>query len=159
MSGTVSHPEQLSLLVFRLGSGRFGLRAEVVQEVVRAVAVAPLPKAPPVVEGVIDVRGRIVPVLDIRARFGVAPRPLDPDQHFILAFAGARLVALRVDRATELRSVGTDAVEVPGQSTPGVEYAAGIARLPDGLVVIHDLDAFLSLEEAAVLDAATAATA
>lgn len=149
----------LSLLIFLLGSARFGLKTGDVQEIVRAVAIAPLPKAPAIVEGVINIRGRIVPVLDIRSRFGLAPKPLHPDQHFIIAQAGARLVALRVDRAAELLSVSADAIELPGQSTPGVEYVAGIARLPDGLVVIHDLDAFLSLDEGWAVDAAMADTA
>lgn len=149
----------LSLLIFLLGSARFGLKTGDVQEIVRAVAIAPLPKAPAIVEGVINIRGRIVPVLDIRSRFGLAPKPLHPDQHFIIAQGGARLVALRVDRAAELLSVSADAIELPGQSTPGVEYVAGIARLPDGLVVIHDLDAFLSLDEGWAVDAAMADTA
>lgn len=147
------------LLIFLLESARFGLKAVAVREVVRAVAIAPLPKAPAIVEGVINVRGRIVPVLDIRDRFNLAPKPLHPDQHFIIAQAGARLVALRVDRAAELLSVNAGAIEPPEQSTPGVEYVAGIVRLPDGLIVIHDLEAFLSLDEGSALDAATAATA
>jgi purine-binding chemotaxis protein CheW len=66
------------------------------------VAVAPLPRAPPIVEGVINVRGTLVPVLDIRLRFGMSPHPPTLDQHLIIATSGAHVVALRVDRALEL---------------------------------------------------------
>lgn len=157
-SKTSESSRGLLLLLFQIEGDRFGLKATHVQEVVRAVAIAPLPKAPAIVEGVINVRGRIVPVLDVRGRFGLRPKLLHPDQHFILAFAGARFVALRVDRAAELLSVDTGALEAAERSTPGVGYVAGIATLPDGLVVIHDLAAFLSLDEASELDAATSAT-
>jgi purine-binding chemotaxis protein CheW len=64
-------------------------------------------------------------------------------------------VALRVDRVQELVSVNREAVE-PAAVAPGAEYVAGVARLTDGLLVIHDLEAFLSLDEARVLDSALA---
>lgn len=142
------------VLTFQLGHSRFGIEATAVQEVVRAVAIAALPTAPPIVEGVINVRGTIVPVLDIRARFALTPSPLHPSQHFVIAHAGTRLAALRADRAEDLHDVPADALESPAESTPGVGYVAGIARLPDGLIVIHDLDAFLSAEEGWSLDTA-----
>ncbi|MBI4501606.1 MAG: chemotaxis protein CheW [Gemmatimonadetes bacterium] len=145
----------LSLLVFLLESERFGLKAEVVREVVRAVAVAPLPKAPAIVEGVINFRGSVVPVLDIRRRFGLPPKAVAPNQHLLIARAGPRVVALRVDRAIDLVSVPQDAIE-SASAAPGAEYVKGIAKLPDGLLVIHDLERFLSLDEAEKLDAAGA---
>ncbi len=148
--------ETTQLLIFALGAERFALPAGDVREVVRAVAISRLPKAPPILEGVVNVRGAVVPVLDIRQRFGLPSRPVDPDQHLILAHAGPRLVALRVDRATELVSVDRAAIESPSRSTPGAEYVAGIAKLPDGLLVIHELERFLSLDEAERLDAALA---
>lgn len=132
------------------------LVASAVTEVVRAVAVTELPKAPAIVEGVINVRGRIVPVLDIRQRFGLAPRPLDPEQHFIIAETGPRRVALRVDRALDVLSVETGAIDSAALVAPGAEYVAGIARLRDGLLVIHDLERFLALDEASALDTALA---
>jgi len=144
-----------SLLIFMLGPLRLALHVEVVREVVRAVAIAVLPRAPAIVEGVINVRGAIVPVLDIRSRFRLAPESLHPDQHLIIAWAGVRLVGLRVDRATGFVTVERTAIEAAAPAVPGVEYVAGIARLPDGLLVINDLRGFLALDEAAQLDAAT----
>ncbi len=149
----------VQLLTFALGGRRFALPASAVREVTRAVAIAPLPKAPPIVEGVINVRGAVVPMLDMRQRFGLSPAPVAPEQHLLIAQAGGRVVALRVDRAGDLVSVDEAAIESAVRVVPGVEYVAGIAKLPDGLIVIHDLERFLSLEEAGQLDVAGEAAA
>ena len=141
------------LLLFALGEHRFAVPASAVVEVVRVVASAALPGAPAIVEGVINVRGTLVPVLDVRTRFALASRPVDPDQHLIVAHAGGRLVALRVDRALDLVSVAENAVEPVEHVAPGTPLVGGVARLPDGVLVIHDLDRFLALDEAAQLDA------
>lgn len=141
-------------LEFAIADRRLGLPTEVLQEVLRAVAIAPLPKAPPIVEGVINLRGTLVPVLDLRQRFGLPAVPLAPDQHLVIARAGRRTVALRVDRALALVAVEERAIVSPESVAPGTEHVAGIAKLPDGLLVIHDLNRFLSLEEARQMDAA-----
>lgn len=155
---TTERARPVHLLTFELAGRRFALPAQLLREVVRAVAITALPKAPPIVEGLINIRGTLVPVLDIRQRFGLPPDPLAPSQHFLIAQAGSRLVALRVDRAVDLVSVPSDAIESGAQAAPGAQYVAGIAKLPDGVLVIHDLEAFLSLDEAKEIDVALSAT-
>jgi purine-binding chemotaxis protein CheW len=151
-----SRAAELDVLLFELAEQRFALRLADVLEVVRAVALRPLPNAPAVVEGIIDVRGDIVPVLDIRARFGLAPKPIALTDHFVLGSAGARRLALRVDRATDMARVPFldvhDAVNLPR----GVAHIAGVASLPDGLVLLNDLPSFLFALESEQLDAALA---
>ena len=142
----------VELLAFEVAGCRYAAPAALVQEVTRAVAIAALPKAPPIIEGVINVRGAVVPVLDIRQRCGLPATSVTPDQHFLLAKVGNRLVALRVDRALELVGVAEGAIESAAGVAPGAEYVAGIAKLPDGLLVIHDLERFLSLDESQQLD-------
>jgi purine-binding chemotaxis protein CheW len=153
MNGTPG-VESSSVLVFEVGGHRYGLRSGDVREIVRAVSISPLPKAPAIVEGVINVRGEIVAVLDIRERFRLPPKPLEPDDHLVLARIDERLVALRADRALELVSVAAEQIENLEQAVPGAEYVAGVAKLPDGLVLIHDLATFLSPAEAKTLRAA-----
>jgi purine-binding chemotaxis protein CheW len=143
-------------VVFEVGDRRLALPASGIREIVRAVAVAPLPQAPPVVEGVVNVRGTILPVIDVRPRFGMPPRELNPDQHFILAYAGPRLVALRVDRVSELIRADPAAVRSADEAAPGSRHVAGVAALPDGVIVIQDLEQLLSLDEHATLAAALA---
>jgi purine-binding chemotaxis protein CheW len=147
-------PRAREVLVFEVGGQKYALPTADVRELVRAVSITPLPGAPTVIEGVVDVRGRVLPVLDVRARFRLPPKPLDPSDHFIVASAGARGVILRVDRATHLALVDEARVEPPPTVGPSAAYVAGVARLDDGMVLIHDLTTFLSSAEAASLDEA-----
>jgi purine-binding chemotaxis protein CheW len=149
-------PERLEVLVFEVGGQRYGVLAPTVREIVRAVTIVPLPRAPAVIEGIINVRGSIVPVLNVRLRFRLPERPLEHTDHFIVARAGARLVALRVDRAIGLTRLEAAAVEDAKGAVPGVEYVAWVAKLPDDLVLVHDLETFLSRAEEETLDAALA---
>jgi purine-binding chemotaxis protein CheW len=148
-----------ALLTFETADRRFAIPARLVLEIVRAVAISPLPKSPPIVEGIINYRGTLVPVLGIRQRFGLAPLPLAPEQHFLIAQAGSRPVALRVDRALDLVTIEESLIEPADPVAPGSEYVAGLAKLSDGLLVIHDLERFLSLPETHQLEAALAEAA
>lgn len=141
-------------LVFRLGQHRFGLPLADIVEVVPAVAVTPFPGAPDVVEGVIDVRGQVVPVLDIRARFRIPPNPLEPSDHFVLARVGGRRFALRANEALDLVRIPEEAITPSVSVVPETDLIAGVARLADGLVLIHDLRKFLTEEESLRIDCA-----
>jgi purine-binding chemotaxis protein CheW len=144
----------VAVLLFDIGGRRYGLFSAAVDEIVRAVPPVPLPGAPAVVEGVIDVRGSLRPVFDVRGRLGLPAKPLEPSDHLILARAGARPVAIRADRAAELAEVAETDIADAKRIVAGAERIAGIARLSDGLVLIYDLAAFLSEAEAAALDCA-----
>ncbi|HVY62409.1 MAG TPA: chemotaxis protein CheW [Planctomycetota bacterium] len=152
---------RIDLLVFELERQRCALLAQDVVEVQRAVAAARLPAGPAIVEGVIDLRGKVVPVLDVRLRLGLPARALSPADHLIVtrvaASGGPRVVALRVDQGLELASVPAAAIEDARAAVPGARHVAGVAKLPDGLVLIHDLRGFLSLDEERSIDAAIAA--
>ena len=145
------------VLVFEVGGQTYGLPTADVRELVRAVAITPLPNAPAAIEGVVNVRGRVLPVLDVRARFRLPAKPLEPSDHFIVASAGPRGVILRVDRATHLVWVDEASVQAAETLGPSANYVAGVATLEDGLVLIHDLVTFLSAAEATALDAALSA--
>lgn len=146
--------ELREILVFEVAGQRYGLPVADVREVLRAVPPTPLPRAPAIIEGIINVRGAVVAVLDIRQRFRRPARAVAHTDHLIVAQAGPRLVALRVDRAVELARVGAADVESAEAVLPGVDYVAQVARFPDGLVLIHDLQTFLSASEAEALDEA-----
>jgi purine-binding chemotaxis protein CheW len=157
MTAEQRHETALDLLVFELDDVRFGLELTSVREVVRAVFITPLPEAPPVIEGIIDVRGSMVPVYDLRARFGLAARSLHPAEHMVIAWTGQRLVAVRCDRAEWIERIAESAVERGDPVTRGGERIAGVARAGDDLVLIHDLSTFLEEAERARLDDALAA--
>ena len=145
----------MRLLLFVVDDVQYAVRSDVVAEIIRAVAVTPLPNAPAVIEGIIDVRGRIVPVFDLRLRFGRRSRPVTPADHFILVRASTRLAALHADRVLDLIDVGDASVDPLGaQVSSSLPQVTGVALLPDGMALIHDVDAFLSAAEAASLDSA-----
>lgn len=142
------------LLTFTLEGQRYGLPLEHVREVVRAALPARLPKAPQIVEGVLDLHGELVPLLDVRGRFGGVARPLDPSQHLVVASIAGRSFAFAVDEAQDLVRVAGEAVTAAAAVASGIEHVAGIARLSDGLVVVYDLRAFLSADEVLGIDEA-----
>lgn len=144
----------IRLVVFRLDAQRYALPLAAVERIVRAVEVTPLPNAPSIVLGVIDVEGHVLPVLNIRQRFLLPERNLGPDDQLLIAQTGRRMVALVVDEAEGVIERPESAVVDAAQIVPGLEQFQGVLRLDDGLVLIHDLEKFLSLDEARVLDQA-----
>jgi purine-binding chemotaxis protein CheW len=130
------------ILVFEVAGRRFGLPATEVRELLRAVSIVPLPLplAGPAIEGVVNLRGRIVPVLDLRARLGLPIRAVVPSDQMIVAQSEGRLVALRVDRALDL--VRLDAGATAAGGIDGVR----VARLADGLAPLLDLRTVLAGE-------------
>jgi purine-binding chemotaxis protein CheW len=149
----------LQLLVFRLDDRRCAVPLQAVQRVVRAVDVTPLAGAPEAVLGVIDVAGQVVPVLSPRRRLAMPDRAIGPEDAFILAQAGPRTVALAVDAAQGVIEREAGAVVPPERIAPGLEHVRGVTRCEDGLVLIHDLARFLSLDETRRLDHALERTA
>ena len=148
----------MRLLLFVIDDVQYAVRSEAVAEIIRAVAVTPLPNAPPVIEGIIDVRGRIAPVFDLRLRFGRPSRPVAASDHFILVRATTRLAALHVDRVLDLIDIDDSSVDPIGSQVSSA-HVAGVALLPDGMALIHDVDTFLSAAEAETLDSALEASA
>lgn len=114
---------------------------------------SPLPRAPAVVQGVVDIRGEVVPVIDLHRRFGLPSKPMDLADHLVVVEAGPRRLAVHVGHDVELRAARSTDVGPVGPLAP---HARGVARLEDGLAMIHDVDAFLWPGEVVALDAALA---
>ena len=135
-------------LVFELAGRRFGLPASDVQELVRIVTITPLPTGSGPIEGVINLRGEIVPVFDLRARLGLPARAVDVHESLVILCVDGQATAIRVDRPLELATLSDGDVEPtsafagePGGVSPGV------AKLPEGLAIL--LDPIPLLESAA----------
>lgn len=152
IAGDPVAPEQI--VTFEVAGRQFGLRVPDVREIVRAVAVIPLPGAPEVVEGIVDIRGALVPVLDLRSRLGLSKKPVSPSDHFIVTEPGGRTLVLWVDGVHSLVSPPAGGIEPLPEDAPRAEYIAGVVKLPDGLVLIHELLRFLSPTEDAALEEA-----
>jgi purine-binding chemotaxis protein CheW len=114
----------------------------------------PLPKAPEIVIGVINIQGRIIPVFNIRRRFHLPEREIELSDQLIIANTARRTVALVVDTVDGVIERLSEEVTPADQVLPRIEYVEGIVKLENGLVLIHDLDKFLSIDEEAKLDEA-----
>ncbi len=147
-------PRPVSLVLFRLDGQPYALRLSAVERALPMVAVAPLPKGPAIALGVINVHGTVIPVLDIRRRFGLASREYGITAHLLLARTRRRTLAVPVDDVVGVREVEVDAIAAPDAVLPGIRHVVGIVALADGLLFIHDLETFLSLEEERDLTAA-----
>jgi purine-binding chemotaxis protein CheW len=150
--------ELAQLVVFRLDQQRYALPLAVVERVVRAVEVTRLPQAPQIVLGAINVHGRVVPVLNVRQRFLMPEREVAPADWFLLARTRRHTVALVVDGADGVVERPQIEIVLSTEIIPGLEPFPGVLRLDHSLVFIHDLERFLSLGEAHVLDQALGAT-
>ena len=138
------------ILAFELGGQRCAIRAAGVQRVLRAVAVLPLPGAPPIVSGIVNVQGTIVPVLDIRQKLGLPPRPLRHTDRLVLISQSERLLAIPVDRVAGLERVAARDME-PSPGSLSSRHVSGVAKLAGGLALIYDLMTFLTPEESSAL--------
>lgn len=141
-------------VVFRLDAGRYALPLHCVERIVRAVRVTALPPAPAAVLGVINVAGRVLPVFNVRQRFGLPERAVDPADQFLIARAAGRTVVLAVDTVSGVFEQSAAALNDSGSLPPGLAHIQGVISIADDLVLIHDLEAFLSTDEAQALDAA-----
>jgi len=146
--------ETAQWVVFCLDEGRYALPLAAVDRIVRAVYVTPLPRAPDIVLGAIDVQGRVLPVFNLRRRFGLPERTLRPADHFLIAHTAQRTVALVIDAALGVFENATTAVSEAADVARDLDHIGGVIQLDDGLVLIHDLEHFLSSDEARVLDEA-----
>jgi purine-binding chemotaxis protein CheW len=146
--------ELRKLVLFRLAEQRYALPLAVVERIVRAAEVTLLPNAPPIVLGALDVEGHVLPVLDVRRRFGLRQREISPADQFLIARTAPRTVVLVVDEAQGVIERSQDEIIGSAQIVPGLEQFQGVVRLEDGLVLIHDLEKFLSLDEGRALDEA-----
>ena len=140
--------------VFTLDEQRYALYLSAVTRVVRTVEITPLPKAPDIVQGVVNVQGQVVPVVDIRKRFRLPEREMELSDQLVIANAARRTVALILDAVDGVIELSNQKMIPSEEILPDTEYVEGVIKLEDGLVLIHDLDKFLSLEEDKELESA-----
>ena len=147
--------EDLKQLVsFIVGGEEFGISILRVQEIIRPMQITQVPHAPAYVEGIINLRGRIVPVVDLRQRFGFSNRENDSDTRILVLETEGQEVGFVADAVREVLQVNASTIEPAPQLVAPVEarYLRGVARLEDRLLILLDLEGVLSRGEACVLE-------
>jgi purine-binding chemotaxis protein CheW len=146
----------INVLVCESAQTRIGLAFTSVVEIVRVVAMTALPGAPPVVEGMINLRGTVVPVLDLAACIDGRHRAVALTDHLVVARICERAVALRVDRALEIVEVASDSITSAQALRGRASSIVGAVPLQNGLLLLCDLEGFLDAAEQLSLDRALA---
>ncbi|HEY7986657.1 MAG TPA: chemotaxis protein CheW [Methylophilaceae bacterium] len=141
-------------IVFCLMSQRYALDLSTVEKAVRIVEISPLPQAPEIVLGIINFHGHIVPVINMRRRFRLPERELLLSDQLIIAHTSRRMVGLVVDEVIAAAEYPGEVIASGAHILPGMDHVAGVVKLQDGLILINDLDKFLSIEEEASLEQA-----
>ncbi len=143
----MTRPASDFVVLFAVGELDLALNLETVARVIRAVDVSPLPDAPRGVLGVINMQGRIVPVLGMRARFGMPAREVRAADYLIIARIRSRVVALLADTVAGVVPASQVQIVQSSEILPEMECISGVIKLQGDLIFVHDLEKFLSNED------------
>lgn len=130
------------LVTFSLGSEEFGVDIMCVQEIIRIPPITRVPKAPSYVEGVINLRGNVIPVVSLRTRFGMEPVEEDDLSRIIVLQVQNKVFGIRVDAVTEVLRLDEDSIEPPPPVSLGVDasFIRGVGKIGERLLILLNLD-------------------
>lgn len=142
--GRFSERDQ-QIVVFDVADESYGVEIGAVQEIIRTPAITTVPHAPHYVDGVINLRGRIIPVINLRARFGLPPAERDRNSRVVVLHIAGNTVGASVDAVSEVLRLPLSAVEAPNATLVGEEppYVRAVATLEERLIVLLDLERVL----------------
>lgn len=144
---------EIQAACFRLAGENYALDIRRIKEVIRPQKVTPVPKSPPFIEGVINLRGMVVPVIDLRKRFGLTRPNDDRRARIIICVVERKCIGLLVDEATEVCRFSRQDVRPASPFLGGAEaeFIMGVCRQGENLIMLLDLDRLLSAGETAAL--------
>ena len=139
----------LQLVTFEIGEEEFGIDILKVQEIIRTMAITKVPNSPPHVEGVINLRGKVIPVIDLRSRFMMDYRQHDNQTRIIVVDLHRMVIGFVVDGVSEVLRIQSSTVEPPPPVVSGIEseYIKGVGKLDNRLLILLDLDKLIPIEE------------
>lgn len=144
--------EDLQLVIFKLHKEDYGLQISRVQEINRMVDVTKLPNTPDFIEGIINLRGRVIPVLDLRKRFGFGNQEYTGETRIMVTDVAGQTVGLIVDAVQEVVKIRSEAIEPPPPSfVLDAQFVQGIGKLDNRLVIILDIDRIMTSRENVLL--------
>ena len=148
--------EETQLVTFRLDDQEYALPIANVVQVVRIVAITPMPEVSKIVKGVINVRGKVIPVIDVRRRFNLPAKSHDLNTQLLIAQMDSRMMALIVDVVSEVLTMPAGNIEPPSEIAPQMERLSAVGKLGDRLLLMPDLGRILTFEEEKRLEAVLA---
>ncbi len=141
--------KHIQIVVFSIGKEFYGVPIEAVHEIVRVPELTAVPDAPEFFEGVINLRGKIVPVVDLRARLRLPRAERTRTSRILVTENGGRVIGLLVDAVSEVRKLAVESIEQPPEmiAAVGIEYITGVAKVGERLIIFLDLRKILSVED------------
>jgi purine-binding chemotaxis protein CheW len=142
--------EKIQFIVFIVSDEEFGVKITNVREVVRLLPIIPIPKVPAFLEGVINLRGEIVPVIDLAKRFYVAPKERTNETRIMIVELAEKTAGLIVDEVSEVLRIPVENIEhTPDlvKSCVHTDFIKGVGKVDDRLIILLDLDEVLTMEE------------
>lgn len=139
----------LKFITFGLGREKFGIAIDKVKEIIADYEIVPLPRTPDFIEGIISLRGDIIPVVEMRARFDMPPREVDEEIRVIVLEMKDFVVGIQVDNVYEVLKLTEDVIEPPPKFMAGLkgDYIDGVAEAKGRLTIILNLDEIFSTTE------------
>ena len=149
---TLQQNEQ-QLVVFDLSTEAYGVDIGAVREIIRLQDITRVPRTPEFVEGVINLRGKVIPVVDLRKRFGLPAEEESKENRIVVVDIGAQDIGVIVDAVTAVLRIATESVEPPASviTTADSDYLLGIAKLDSRLIILLDLEQVLTQDEHSAL--------
>jgi purine-binding chemotaxis protein CheW len=139
------HDELLQLVSFHIGGEEFGLDILRVQEIIRIQELTRVPNSPDFVDGVINLRGKVIPVIALRKRFGLEELPHDKQTRIVVVEVRGTVLGFIVDSVSEVLRIPTDTVEPPPRlGKVEREYVSGVGKLDNRLLILLDVDRLMT---------------
>lgn len=141
------------MVVFGLGREEYGVEITEVQEIVRLQEITKIPNTPEFVEGVVNLRGKVIPLIDMKKRFGLEQTERTGDNRIIVINVHNSIIGVIVDYVSEVLRISDDRIEQPPAIVKGIgkEYLKGIGKISDRLLILLDLEKILSSDEQEML--------
>lgn len=142
--------EEVQLVAFKLGDEEYGISITQVQEIIRTTETTRIPQTPEFVEGVINLRGNLIPIIDLKKRFKLPGKEADDSTRIIIVEVEDQTVGIIVDAVSEVLRLSNESIE---PTPPGVvasidaEYLKGVGKMDDRLLIILDIDRLLTSKE------------
>lgn len=140
---------ELQLVTFHLGEEEFAIDILNIQGINRMVEVTRVPNAPSYVEGIINLRGSVLPIIDLRKRLGLPAKDYDKNTRFIVVEISSKVIGFIVDNVNEVLRINEDVTEPPPPMLAGIdaEYITAVGKLEGRLLILLDLERVLSDEQ------------
>src|SRR5213076_1905378 len=141
--------KDLQVVGFRIGNETYGVRIASVREIVRVPEITAVPSAPDLSEGVINLRGKIIPVMDLRKRFGETEIHTDKKNRILVVELDNKLIGLIVNAASEVLKIPPSEIEAPGSvfAEGATGYVTGVGKLKGRLIILLDISKLLRRPE------------